>query len=71
MTTSVTEKATTSSAGNNSACSDRRGGKDKYGSGKRTETGDRSSQKRPLCNGGGQKKELLCLQRIWAHGPTL
>ena len=64
MTTSVAEETTTSSAGDNRACFDGRGGKDKCSSGKGIETGDRSSQKRPLCDGGGQKEELLHLQRI-------
>ena len=27
--------------------------------------------KKPLCNGDRQRKKLLYLQGIWAHGPTL
>jgi len=43
MTTSVAKEATTSSAGDNRACSDGRGRKNKYGGGKGIETGDGSS----------------------------
>ena len=57
-TLGVAEEATIASAGNNWACSDGRCGEDKCGSsarpgiGARTEYGC-SSQKGPLCNGGG------------------
>jgi len=70
-TSSVPEEATIASAGNNRACSDGRSGENKRGS--RERTGGRigyggSSETVPLCNGGRQGEELLCLQRIWAYG---
>jgi len=69
----MVEDANTYSAGDNKACFNGRGGKNKCSSGKGIGigTGNGSSQKRPLCNGGGQKKELLYLQRIWAHSLSL
>ena len=54
MTISVAKEATTSSAGNNRACSDGRDKEDEHSSGKRarggTECGD-SSKTGPLCYG--------------------
>ena len=32
---------------------------------------NRGAKKRLLCNECRQEKELLCLQRFWAHGPLL
>ena len=52
MTFSVAEEANTFSAGDNRACSNGRGRKDKYSGSKGTRIGDGSSKKRPLCDGG-------------------
>ena len=72
MTLSVAEKASSiSSVGDNRAHFDGRSGKNKCSDGERTEAGDRAPKKRPLCDGGGQEEELLCLRRIWAHGLSL
>ena len=72
MTPSVTEEANAFSAGNNRACSNGRSEENEYSSGERTETRDGSTSKKgPLCYGGRQGEELLCLQGIWAHGLSL
>ena len=52
MTLSVAEEANAFSAGNNRAYSNRRGRKDKYYNDQRTGTGDGSSKKGLLCDGG-------------------
>jgi len=71
MTLSVAKEANTS-AGDNGACSDRRGGKDKCGGCKRTGAGCRYSSKTgSLCYGHRSWEELLRLRRIWAHDLTL
>ena len=69
-TLSVVKEANTSSASNNQACFNGRSGENKYGNDKRTRTWD-ISKKRSLCDGGEQEKELLHLQRIQAHSPSL
>jgi len=51
-TFSVEKEVNAFSAGNNRACSDGRGRKDKCSSGERTRTGDGGSKKGPLCDGG-------------------
>ena len=72
MTLSVTEEANTFSAGNNKTCSNRRSRKNECSNGERIRTRDGgSSKKRPLCNRSGQREELLCLQKIRAHGLLL
>ena len=72
MTISVAEEANVFLASNNRACSNGRSREDKCSSGKIVRTGCRdSSKKRFLCDRGGQGEELLCLWRIWAHGPPL
>jgi len=70
----VAEKTTIASAGNNRACSDGRSGENKCGGSKGT--GDRtgyrnSSEKGSFCNGNRQRKELLYMWGIRAHGPPL
>jgi len=76
-TISVAEEANTSPAGANKACSDGGSQKDKHGDGERTGAGRTgagsrgASPKRPLCHGSRLRKELLCLQRVRAHGPAL
>jgi len=67
----VAEEATTSSAGDNRACSDGRDRENECDSGEGIGTGDGGSQKRLLCDGGGQEEELLYLWRFWTHGPSL
>ena len=65
MTISVTEEATTSSAGDNRACSNRRGREDECGGSEGVGTGDGDSNKKgPLCYRSRSRKELLCLQRV-------
>ena len=72
MTISVAEEATTSLAGDNKACSDGRGRKNKCGSSEVVGIGDgSSSQNGPLYYRSELGKELLCLQRFWAHGLSL
>ena len=72
MTLSVVEKANAFSAGDNKVCSNGRSRENEYSSGKRIRTRDGdSSKKGPLYNRSGQEEELLCLQRIQAHGPSL
>ena len=76
MISSVAKEATTASAGNNRACSDGGYRKNKCGGSKgignrgRTEYGS-SSKKGSIHNGNKSEEELLCMQRIWAHGPSL
>ena len=71
MAISVAEETTTSSVGDNRACSNGRGRENKCSSGKGTETEDGGSQKRLLYDRGRQGEKLLCLWRFWAHGPSL
>ena len=72
MTLSVAEEANASSAGNNRACSNRRGRINECSSSEGTGTRNRSASKKELlCNGSGQGEKLLYLQRIQTHGPTL
>jgi len=72
MTPSVAEKANALSVGDNRACSNGRSRKNEYGDDEGTGTRDGdTSQKGPLYNGGGPRKKLLCLWRIWAYGPLL
>ena len=64
----MTKKATSVSA----ADTDGGSGEDKHSGSKGAErTKDGTTEKRPLCNGGGQREELLCLWQIWAYGLTL
>ena len=72
----MAEEANAFSVGNNRACSDKGGKKnecnDSKGANARVRTEyEGSSQMGLLYNGGGSGKELLCLWRIWAYGPTL
>jgi len=67
----VVEEANAFSAGGNGACSDGRSGEDKYGGGEVTGTGNESSQKRSLYDGGGQEEKLLHLWGFWVHGLSL
>ena len=63
MTLSVAEEANIFSAGDNRACSDGRGRKDKYGSSMGVGIGNGGFSKMgPLCDEGRQREELLCLQ---------
>ena len=72
MTLGMAEEATIASAGDNWACSNGRGRKDEYGGGEGIGTGYGGfSETGPLCNGGRQRKKLLCMRRLWAHGPSL
>ena len=72
MTLSVVEKVTTFSAGDNRACSNRRSGENECGGVERARTRDGgSSKKGSLYYGSGSQKELLHLQRFWAHGLLL
>ena len=72
MTISVTEEATTSSAGDNRACSDGREREDECSSGEGIRARGRDSSKMgSLCYGSGPRKELLCLWGFRAHGPPL
>ena len=50
--------------------SDRRGKKNKHGGNKksRAETENKATKEGLLCYRGRQRKELLCLWRIWTHG---
>ena len=73
-TIGVAEEATTASAGDNRACSDRGCGKNECGSDKRIGARDRtecrgSSEKGPVCYGSRQGEELLHLWGFWALGP--
>ena len=70
MTISVAEKANAFSAGDNSACSNRGSGEDKYGSSVEIRHGC-SSKKESLCNRNRLGEELLCLWEFWAYGPPL
>ena len=76
MTSSVAKEVTTASAGDNRACSNggyrknKCGGSEGIGNRSRTEYGS-SSKKRPIHNGNRLRKELLCVRRIWAYGPSL
>jgi len=68
----MAEKANALSVGDNRACSDGRSRKNKYSDDKGTGTRDGdTSQKGFLYNGGGLRKKLLCLQRIWAYSLLL
>jgi len=61
----VAKEANASSAGDNRACSNGRSGEDEYSSGERAESRTEDggfSEIGPLCNGSGQREELLCLQ---------
>ena len=51
-TLNMAEKANVFSAGDNRACSNRRGRENKCGGSKRVRTRDRGPKKGPLCNGG-------------------
>jgi len=52
MTLSVAEEIATSLAGDNRACSNERGGENKYGGSEKTRTRNGGSKKGPLCDGG-------------------
>ena len=68
-TIGVAEEAAIASAGNNRTYSDGGNRKDKYGSSKGCGTRGRGSSKiGPLCDGGGQGKELFCLWGIKRQG---
>ena len=74
MTISVVEEATTSSAGDNRACSNRRDRENECGSGKRARSGTEyrgSSKTGLLCYGDRQGKKLLYLWGIQAYGLSL
>ena len=72
MTLSVAEEANTSSAGDNRACSNGKGRKNKCSGSEGVGTGNGDSSKTgPLCDGGRQREELLCLWEFWAYGPSL
>jgi len=68
----MAEETTTFLAGNNRACSNGRSEENEYSGVERAgiDNGG-SSKKESLCYGSGSWKELLCLQRFQAHGPTL
>ena len=70
MTISVAEEATIASAGNNRACSDGRNREDECG-GSEGAGNSGSSKTGSLCYGHRLREKLLCLQGIWAHGPSL
>ena len=74
VTTLSVAKEANALAGNNRACSNRRCGEDKCSGSERA--GGRakyegSSETGPLCHGGRSGLKLLCMWRIWAHGPQL
>ena len=72
MTIGVAEEAAIASADDNRACSNGGNREDKCGSSKGCGTRGRGSSKMgPLCDGGGQGKELFCLWGIWTYGPSL
>ena len=72
MTINVAEEANASSAGANKACSNGGSRKDECSDGEGTGAGGRDAfQKRSLCYESRSRKKLLCLRRIWAHGPPL
>ena len=64
---------TESTTGASKAHSNRRDRKNKYSSSQKSVTGTENgaTKKEHLCNRDRSGKELLCLQRIWAHGLTL
>ena len=69
---SIAEETTVSSVGDNQACSDRRSRKNEYSGVKRIGTECRGfSEMGLLYNRGRSEKKLLCLWRLWAHGPPL
>ena len=71
-TISVAKETNAFSADANKACSNGGSRKDECGDSEGTGAGGRgASQKRPLCYGNKSGKKLLCLRRIWAHGPPL
>ena len=63
MTPSVAEEATTSSAGDNRACSNGGSREDKCGD-NTTAAEDRVGAMQPICHGGRQREELLYLWRF-------
>ena len=72
MTLSVAEEANAFSVGDNRACSDKRSRENEYSSGERIRTRDGGfPKKESLYDGSGQRKKLLCLQRIWEYGLSL
>jgi len=71
-TLSMAEETSAFSAGNNRACFNRRSRENKCSSSERIRTRDRGFLKKgPLSNGSGQGEKLLCLWRVWVHGPSL
>ena len=72
MTFGVAEEAAITSAGDNRVCSDGGCGKNECGGSEGTGAGYRGSSKMGfLCYRDGSGLELLHLQGIRAHGPTL
>jgi len=68
----VAEEAAIASAGDNRACSNRRGRKNEYSGCEGTGAGCRGSSKTgSLCYGHRLWEELLCLRGIWAHSLIL
>ena len=71
MTFSMVEKArNASSAGNNRAHSNRRNKENEYSNDVPAAEG-RVGATQPIYHRNRQRKKLLCLWRIWAHGLTL
>jgi len=72
-TSSMAKEATSVSVvGANGTSANGGSGQDKYSSSKVAErTEDGATEKGPLCNGGGQREELLYLQQIRTYGLTL
>jgi len=69
-TSMVKEAGNTFSAGDNRICSDRESEKNEC-SNNALSTEGRGCSKKPLCYGHRQRKKLLHMQQIQAHGPTL
>ena len=70
MTISVAEKANAFSAGDNRTCSNGESRKNKRGN-DTAAVENRVGAMQPICHGGRQEEKLLCLWRIWIHGPSL
>ena len=70
ITISVAEETNAPSVGDNRACSDRGSREDKYSDGTTVAKGSVGATQ-PICHGGRQEEELLCLWRFWVHGLPL
>ena len=66
----MAEEANIFSAGDNRVCSNRRDREDKHNNSTPIAE-DRVGTMQPIRHGGGQGEKLLCLWKIWAHGPPL